>query len=223
MLNGLRGLHQAVIRKLGVSQFEFESWRARCTSVNKSAFNSLNFRKLIYLLYRLIITVCLLPILVPRYLISLCALLYDYERVHFRAKRKIVRGYGCLIDKNTHLINGENIILGDFVKISCFTSVIAGANSRISIGSNSIIASGVMICSTNHGIKPVGIPIRYQSSDDCDISIGSNVWIGANAVILPGAKIANGAVIAAGTLVNGTVPENSIFYQKMTDSRIKKR
>ena len=47
-----------------------------------------------------------------------------------------------------------------------------------------------------------------------EIVIGNRVWVGANVVILKGSKIGDDCVIAAGSIVNGSVPPNTVFYQK---------
>jgi acetyltransferase-like isoleucine patch superfamily enzyme len=43
------------------------------------------------------------------------------------------------------------------------------------------------------------------------ISIGANVWIGARAILLQGAHIGDGAVVGAASVVNTSVPPNSII------------
>jgi acetyltransferase-like isoleucine patch superfamily enzyme len=111
------------------------------------------------------------------------------------------------------LVNGRNIHLGHFVKISAFSSVLAGDKASITIGDNTIIGPGVTIVAFNHGFKADDIPIRYQDWQDTSersIIIGKDVWIGAHALVLPGSKIGDGSVIAAGCIVRGNVPALSI-------------
>ena len=43
------------------------------------------------------------------------------------------------------------------------------------------------------------------------IKIGNNVFIGINSIILPGVTIGDNVVIGAGSLVNKSIPSNSVF------------
>lgn len=145
------------------------------------------------------------------------SILFEYEQLHFSQMRKIQRGVGCVIDRQSWLINGQNIELGNFVKISAFSSLMAGNNARISIGTNTIISTCVVIVAFNHGYLENEVPIRYQPwIDDANnsIEIGANVWIGANVVILPGSKIGDGAIIAAGSVIKGSVTGNCIYVNR---------
>ena len=119
-------------------------------------------------------------------------------------------GRGCVTDQQTWLVNGQNIELGAFVKISAFSSVIAGKGSRIKIGTNTIIGPGVTIVALNHGMALTDEPIRYQDWTEADVVIGDDVWIGANAVILEGVRVGKGSVVAAGAIVTDDVPENTV-------------
>jgi acetyltransferase-like isoleucine patch superfamily enzyme len=129
--------------------------------------------------------------------------------------RQLVRGKGCVIDHQTWLINGGNIFLGDFVKVSSYSALMAGSNSTIRIGTNTIISTGVVIVSFNHGDSSRSVPIRYQPWIDLaekSIEIGSDVWIGAHVTILPGARIGDGAIIGAGSLVKGDVAPRTVYF-----------
>lgn len=79
------------------------------------------------------------------------------------------------------------------------------AFNGINIGSNVVIAQGVVIVGANHNTSDFS-----KITKDNPIEIGNNVWIGANSVILPNSKIGNNVVIGAGSTVHGTIPDNSI-------------
>lgn len=165
-------------------------------------------------LSRKVIKILLISCLIPKHLILLGI---ELEALHFKAVRKIKTGKGCIIDKQTWLINGENIVLGNYVKISAFSTIMAGYKSNITIGNHTIIGPSVLITSFNHGFRRKDIPIRYQKweeNEDTSIEIGNDVWIGGNVTILPGTKIGNGAIIAAGTIVKGKVPKDTICLNK---------
>ena len=121
-------------------------------------------------------------------------------------------GQGCLLDKDTWLVNGQNIELGHHVKVSAFSALIAGFEAKISIGSYALLGPGVFVVAANHGIAMNGVPIRDQPWKEKAVVVGEDVWIGANAVILPGSSIGAGAVIGAGTVVSGDIPAGVIVY-----------
>ena len=83
------------------------------------------------------------------------------------------------------------------------------ASSKISIGSDCMIAPFVYLVDSDHGTK-LGINMNLQKNVSKPITIGNDVWIGANAIILSGVNIGDGAVIAAGSVVSGNVDANSI-------------
>ena len=131
-----------------------------------------------------------------------------------------------MIDRQTWFVNGHNIMMGDFVKVSAFSSVMAGNVSTIKIGTNTIIGPGVVIVSLNHGTKMNGVPIRYQEWKDSaedSILIGEDVWIGANVVILPGTTVGSGSVIGAGAVIKGAISSETITYCKNGRSKTVRR
>ena len=144
-------------------------------------------------------------------------LLSDLERLHFAPYRRVKRGKGCLVDVQTWLINGRNITLGNYVKISAFSTIIAGTNSKVEIGNFTIIGPSVLVASFNHGTEISETPIRFQPWDDVEsgsIRIAENVWIGGHVVILPGVTIGENSIIGAGSVVTKDVPPNSLYINR---------
>lgn len=97
---------------------------------------------------------------------------------------------------------------------SCFIgehSNIRACGGTILIGAGCLIANGVSIFASNHGIQR-GIPIRDQAwqTGKRGVTIEDDVWIGAGAIVLPGAYLERGAVVAAGAVVTGRVSAHSI-------------
>jgi acetyltransferase-like isoleucine patch superfamily enzyme len=147
---------------------------------------------------------------------------YQLQVLHFAPMRKTQRGKGCVVDCQTWIVNGQNVELGNYVKISSFSTLMAGANSKVKIGAFTIIGPGTLIVSFNHGRQIPGLPFRYQPWEDSEantIVIGENVWIGGNVIVLPGAVIERNSVIGAGSVVKGTVREGSLYigsHHRMT-------
>lgn len=158
-----------------------------------------------------------IPIWLLRLPIQFIMYMWELEQLHYSPMRKVHKGKGCVVDQQTWLVNGHNIVLGDFVKISAFSTIMAGNKSTVEIGNNTILGPGVLVVSFNHGYKKTGIPIRYQEWEDETINsvwIGDDVWVGGQAVVLPGVRIGKGAIIGAGSLVSRDVPEGTIYVNK---------
>jgi acetyltransferase-like isoleucine patch superfamily enzyme len=191
-----------------------DRWLASVGKLSPRDQARLRVRELVYSIYRALRAVMLAPITAASGVSSLFRLLGELERLHKAPRRKMREGVGCVIDIQTWLVNGRNIQLGDRVKISAFSSVIAGEHSIIKIGSNTIIGPSVTIVALNHGTKLGGGPIRDQEWVEASVEIGEDVWIGANVVILPGSCIGSGCVIGAGTVVKGILPAEQVVFMQ---------
>ncbi|MFN3588949.1 MAG: acyltransferase [Spirosomataceae bacterium] len=103
---------------------------------------------------------------------------------------------------------GPSIIIGDtvFIGSNCEFNI----TEKITIGANTLIASGSRFIDHNHGIK-LGCIVRNQKCTSSSISIDEDVWIGVNVVVLEGVSIGKGAVVAAGAVVTKSIPENEIW------------
>ena len=87
---------------------------------------------------------------------------------------------------------------------------------KVKIGSNCKFGNNLVIVDHDHNYKKKGDQHLLKSP----VTIGKNVWIGSNVVILRGAVIGDNAVIAAGSVVRGTVPSHTVYYNKRTDEFI---
>jgi acetyltransferase-like isoleucine patch superfamily enzyme len=151
--------------------------------------------------------------------------------------RKINFGSGVNIEKNVVIDAlskngasiGNNVKIGDFTKILCTGTIknigigikigdncgigencFFGAAGGIEIGNDVIMGQNVRFHSENHNYSNLDIPIRLQGVTNKGIKIGNNCWIGSGAVFLDGVSIGDGCVIGANTLVNKSIPANSI-------------
>ena len=126
---------------------------------------------------------------------------------------KMEIGEGCefanFVQLSTHL-NGE-INIGSRVFVGDNTKVISD-NGRILIGSDVLIAEGVSIRASNHGISAEK-NINQQNNTSGNVEIGDDVWISKGVTVLKGAIIPYGVVIGANSVVTSTskLEKNGIY------------
>lgn len=122
----------------------------------------------------------------------------------------------------------DNVILQDYInvypgvtfwgpgKIEIGNSVDIGINTTIFssesvlIKNNVLIAAGVYIIDSNHGIEKGEMILAQKSNCKGPVIIEEDVWIGAGAKVLSGVHIGRGAVIGAQSVVNKNIPDYAI-------------
>lgn len=114
-------------------------------------------------------------------------------------------------DYGQHISIGNNVI----ININC---TFVDCN-KITIGNNVLIASNVQIYTATY---PVNIsdrlldnwsynnPHAFFNTYALPVTIEDNVWIGGGVIILPGVTIGKNSVIGAGSVVNKSIPPNSL-------------
>lgn len=101
---------------------------------------------------------------------------------------------------------GYNIEIGENFYSNHNLVILDGA--KVEIGDNVFIAPNCCIPTAGH---PINIDERNRGLEYAyPIKIGNNVWIGAGANILPGVTIGDNVTIGAGSVVNKSIPANSI-------------
>lgn len=177
-------------------------------------------------------------------------LLFVGTRVKIKHAYQLSTGKNTILEDNVFInaLSEDGIILGDNVSIArdsilfC-TGVIAqkgkgikigngtGISARayfsgqggIEIGQEVIFGPEVKIFSENHNFSAANQTIKAQGVTRKGVVIGDNCWIGGGVSILDGVTIGSGCVIAAGSVVNKSIPENSIaggIPAKVIKSRI---
>lgn len=136
------------------------------------------------------------------------------EGIYFNGSKNITLGdyvsigRYCWIDS----MKGGKITIGDNVSLS--QSVHIASSYKVTIMSNSLIGSDVLVTDHDHEITghyltipPKERPLRIKG----ETVIGKNVWLGDNVKILSGVTIANNSVVAANSVVNESFPESSLI------------
>lgn len=95
---------------------------------------------------------------------------------------------------------------GCFIGSGCEFNI----TSRITVGKNTLIASGSRFIDHNHGTA-MDADIKLQEQVELPITIGANVWIGANSIVLKGVTVGDGAIIAAGSVVTKPVEPFAVY------------
>jgi acetyltransferase-like isoleucine patch superfamily enzyme len=138
----------------------------------------------------------------------------DPHKSIFLCEGMIRVGAYSRIDGLVKIEGGEGVEIGDHVHIASF-SHINGGGGRVTIGSHSGCASGVVIAGGMPDLRYLEISAA-EPPERCHVvrnhtRIGEYVVIFSRAVILPGVTIGDGAVVAAGAVVTHDVPSWEIW------------
>lgn len=117
-------------------------------------------------------------------------------------------GRNSLIYSSVEVLGLIKLDIGKEVFIGHKT-LFMGGESAIKIGQNCDISSNVSLICGSHEIGD--IKRRAGKGISNDIIVGDGVWVGYGSLILGGVTIGDGAIIAAGSVVNKSVPENTIY------------
>lgn len=101
------------------------------------------------------------------------------------------------------------IRIADDVTTTNKVTIIAGEQTSITIGRDTMIARDVFIRSDDaHAIYDVESGKRVNKARD--IIVGEHVWLGNEAVVLGGSEIGNGSVAGWRSVIKGVIPNNCI-------------
>jgi len=117
-------------------------------------------------------------------------------------------GSNVTIWANTHIDFPSKLRVGNNVSIN--RNCVLNAAGYIEIGDDVLIGPNVIIYSQNHNYEKRDVPVRLQGYSKKKVIIKNNVWIGANTIVLPGVTIGSNSIIGANSLVNKSVPENTL-------------
>lgn len=105
----------------------------------------------------------------------------------------------------------QGVIVGDGCRFLGTTRGTFGSEPfLVTIGNHVTITSGVQFV-THDG----GVWVLREEHPDIDlfgpITIGNNVFIGLNSILLPNIEIGSNSIVGAGSLVNKSIPPDSIW------------
>lgn len=103
------------------------------------------------------------------------------------------------LNTGSEFLSPQNLRIDGGLHVGRFCQI--DARGGITIGSNVVIASHVVLITADHDIADPEFGGRLGS-----IVIGDRVWIGTRAMILKGVTVGEGAVVAAGSVVARDVP-----------------
>jgi len=129
------------------------------------------------------------------------------EWTRFARPENIAIGNHVIIDDFVLVSGGrgdELTIIGNYVHISCFTSILGSGG--ITMGDFSGLSPGCRLFSetddyTDGGLMNPTVPVEFRTPAIGRIVLGEFAEMGANTVVLPDVTIGEGAVTGAGSLV----------------------
>jgi acetyltransferase-like isoleucine patch superfamily enzyme len=132
--------------------------------------------------------------------------LYVLATVFFSQK---ILGFNRFVPWPVHhtsrVLNWKNIEIGERSFPGWNSGCYIQGRNGIKIGYNLRMGPNIGLISANHD------PDDYDKWIKTDpIIIGNNVWIGMGSVVLPGVQIGDNVIIAANSVVNKSIPSNSI-------------
>lgn len=129
------------------------------------------------------------------------------------------------IDDFVFLNAGSGTVLGSFVHISSFCSVIGGGElymdhfSGLSAGCRIITGSDDF---NGEGLTNPTVPSKYTKVIKSRVTIGRHAILGTNVTVLPGVTIGEGVAVGAGAVVRKNL-EPWTIYVGQECTRLKKR
>lgn len=108
-----------------------------------------------------------------------------------------------MADRDAHLTIGAR------TQFTWSTRLYLHEPSRLIIGQDCLVASGVLIMTSDmHSILDLQTGRRLNSA--ADITIADKVWLGYESTIMKGASVGTGSIIGYRSIVRGVIPNNSL-------------
>ena len=130
-------------------------------------------------------------------------------------KDDYIIGNHCAIDKGFYCTT--NLIIGDYVHIAPYVTIIGGVNGLfIAKGYNNIMAGARIACGSDRfddsGLFGAMIPKELKGKQIIEPVIMEEFSnIGTNAIVLPGSTLRKGVLLCAGSLLMGDTEEWGVY------------
>ncbi|HEZ3588463.1 TPA: acyltransferase [Neisseria meningitidis] len=137
-----------------------------------------------------------------------------YDGAKIIKKENLSIGDYSQIDDFVFFNCGEKSILGSFVHISSFTSIIGGGEfymdhfSGLSAGCRIITGSDDFM---GGGLTNPTVPSKYTNVKKSSVRIGKHAILGTNVTVLPGVTIGDGVAVGAGSIVRKNLEPWTIY------------
>ncbi len=138
------------------------------------------------------------------------------QGVRFTPRSTVSMGSRVFIGKNCtfEIVASDeaSVAIGDrtWVSLGCLIQ----ANSHLSIGRNVLIGEYVSIRDTQHQFAKTDVPMKDQGDTVGKVTIENDVWIGRGSLILgrpEGIVIGHGSIIAANSVIHRSIPPYTIW------------
>jgi acetyltransferase-like isoleucine patch superfamily enzyme len=134
----------------------------------------------------------------------------------FTLRRRVANVLGVHAGDGTRLVGHirkygrSRVLIGDQCFVGNDSAWYAHGSAIIRVGSNCVIAPGVMFHNGTHHKGPS--TRRAGAGVTMDIVVGDGCWLGARCTVLAGARIGAGTIVAAGaTVIAGSYPDNVLL------------
>lgn len=144
--------------------------------------------------------------------ISPKAKVHDFVRL-INGQNLVVGDYSQ-IDDYVVLNAGTKTVLGQFIHIACFSSVIGGGEffmedfSGLSAGCRIITGSDDF---SGRALTNPTVPPEFTSVQRAAVTIRRHAILGTNVIVFPGVTIGEGAAVGAGTVVRKSLDPWTIY------------
>jgi acetyltransferase-like isoleucine patch superfamily enzyme len=139
---------------------------------------------------------------------------YINEDVVIKQKDTAIFGNHVAIDKGFYCTT--EIIVGDYVHISPYCTVIGGKNGKFHMQHFTGLSAGCrIICcgddyTSGHLMNPM-VPAKYRKVKNSKVIMERFSCLGSNCVVLPGVTISEGSVVGANSLVTKTTKPWTVY------------
>ena len=147
--------------------------------------------------------------------------IYARTKKNIQYETGLTTGYACRLaaSKDSKIIIGKNVTMGDYVQIQ--------SAHEVTIGNNVLIASKVYIGDAEHGSytgtdqTAPSVPPNERAIYAGSVKIHDNVWIGNGVTIVGNLEIGYGTIIGANSVVTKSL-EAECIYAGVPARKIKK-